>query len=373
MRTRDFDYDLPAAQIAQTPAQPRDSSRLLVVPRAGGPVAHQRFTDILTYLAPGDLLVANESRVLPARLFGHKSSTSGRVEALLLRPAAEQPDADGGLAPPADGNRVWEALVKPGRSVRPGIRLVFSTAARDGRPGPPAGAVLEAEVVGRTAIGGRLLRFDQPPEPWLEKIGVLPLPPYIHTPLADPERYQTVYARVPGSAAAPTAGLHFTPRLLAALRDKGIGWATVTLHIGLDTFRPVQEDDPRTHPMHREWYELPAATAAAINAARAAGRRVVVVGTTTVRVLETVAQEQGLGDPPGRELRPAAGWSQLFIYPGFHFRVTDGLVTNFHLPRSTLLMLVSALVGRERLLAVYAEAVHEGYRFYSFGDAMLIL
>jgi S-adenosylmethionine:tRNA ribosyltransferase-isomerase len=337
------------------------------LPRAAGPVEHRRFTDILSYLEPGDLLVANESRVLPARLFGHKSATTGRVEALLLRPAAEQP------RPSPDGNLVWEALVKPGRSIRVGTRLIFSSAAREGRPGPPAGAVLEAEVVGRADLGIRLLRFDHPPEPWLERIGVMPLPPYIETPLADPERYQTVYARALGSAAAPTAGLHFTPRLLTALADRGIGWATVTLHVGLDTFRPVQEDDPRTHPMHREWYELPPATAAAINATRAAGRRVVVVGTTTMRVLETVAQEQALGDTAGALLQPAGGWSQLFIYPGFHFRVADALITNFHLPKSTLLMLVSAFAGQDRILAAYATAVAEHYRFYSFGDAMLII
>ncbi|HUS16639.1 MAG TPA: tRNA preQ1(34) S-adenosylmethionine ribosyltransferase-isomerase QueA [Chloroflexia bacterium] len=366
MHTSDFDYVLPPELIAQTPAQPRDSSRLMVLPRDGGPVAHHRFHEILQYIRPGDLLVANESRVLPARLFGHKRDTSGRVEVLLLRPAAEQP-------PGAGGNRVWEALVKPGRSIRPGTRLVFSSAAREGRPGPPAGVVLEAEVVGRTEIGGRLVQFAEPPEPWLDRLGLLPLPPYIRTAPADPERYQTVYARAPGSAAAPTAGLHFTPRLLSALTERGAGWATVTLHIGLDTFRPVQEDDPRTHPMHSEWYELPAVTAAAITATRAAGGRVIVVGTTTARVLETVAAEQGLGDVPGAPLAPASGWSRLFIYPGFRFRVLDGLVTNFHLPRSTLLMLVSALVGRERLLAAYAEAVQEGYRFYSFGDAMLIL
>ena len=369
MRTSDFDYHLPQELIAQTPAEPRDSSRLLVLPRDGGAIEHRRFTDILAYLAPGDLLVANESRVLPARLLGQKATTGGHVEALLLRPGPEQPPEAAGLG----GNLVWEALVKPGRSVRPGTRLVFSAAARERRPGPPAGAVLEATVTGRTEIGGRLLQFDQPPEAWLERVGLMPLPPYIHTPLADPERYQTVYSRVPGSAAAPTAGLHFTPRLLAALREKGVGWTTVTLHIGLDTFRPVQEEDPTTHPMHREWYELPVATAAAINATRAAGRRVVVVGTTTVRVLETVAREQGLGDTPGDVLRPASGWSQLFIYPGFHFRVTESLLTNFHLPRSTLMMLVSALAGRERILAAYAEAVRERYRFYSFGDAMLIL
>ncbi len=368
MRTSDFDYHLPPDRIAQSPAQPRDSSRLLVLPRDGGAPIHGRFTDILSYLAPGDLLVANESRVLPARLLGHKRDTGGRVEVLLLRPAADQ----GGGAPGSlPGNLVWEALVKPGRSIRPGTRLVFSTAAREGRSGPPAGIILEAEVVGRTEIGGRLLRFDSPPEDRIEQLGMMPLPPYIHEQPADPESYQTVYSRVPGSAAAPTAGLHFTPRLLAALRERGVGWATITLHIGLDTFRPVQEDDPTAHPMHREWYELPAATAAAINATRAAGGRVVLVGTTTVRVLETAAAEQGI--EAGDELGPTSGWSRLFIYPGFRFRLTDGLVTNFHLPRSTLLMLVSALVGRERLLAAYEEAVQEGYRFYSFGDAMLIL
>ena len=373
MQTSDFDYLLPPERIAQTPAEPRDSARLLVLPRTDGPVAHRRFTDILSYLQPGDLLVANESRVLPARLFGQKSDTGGRVEALLLRPAAGPGDPAGAPASASPDKRTWEALVKPGRSIRIGTRLVFSAAARQGRAGPPAGAVLEAEVVGRTEIGARLLRFADPPEPWLEKVGVLPLPPYIHTPLADPERYQTVYSRTPGSAAAPTAGLHFTPRLLAALREHGVGWATVTLHVGLDTFRPVQEDDPTTHPMHQEWYELTAATAAAINATRAAGRRVVVVGTTTVRVLETVARAQGLGDSPDAVLAPAAGWTGIFIYPGFRFRLTDALITNFHLPRSTLVMLVSAFAGRERILAAYAEAIREGYRFYSFGDAMLIL
>jgi S-adenosylmethionine:tRNA ribosyltransferase-isomerase len=365
MRTSDFDYHLPPDQIAQTPAEPRDASRLLVLHRDTGALEHRIFRDIGAYLRPGDLLVANESRVIPARLFGEKVLTGGRVEALLLRPTA---DAAGTLAtapPPADTALLWEALVQPGRSIRPGTRLRFAA--------PHGGPVIEAEVVGRTEVGGRVLRFTAPPGPWLERFGLLPLPPYIKQQPADPERYQTVYSQTRGSAAAPTAGLHFTPRLLAALQAKGVGFATVTLHVGLDTFRPVQEDDPTTHPMHREWYELGPEAARAINATRAGGGRVVAVGTTSVRVLETAARDQRLGDPGHATLAPASGWSDLFIYPGFRFRLTDVLLTNFHLPRSTLLMLVSALVGRERLLATYATAVQEGYRFFSFGDAMLII
>jgi S-adenosylmethionine:tRNA ribosyltransferase-isomerase len=365
MRTSDFNYHLPSEQIAQTPAEPRDASRLLVLHRDSGAIEHRIFRDIGAYLRPGDLLVANESRVIPARLFGEKPATGGRVEALLLRPTA---DADGTLAaapPPAESAVLWEALVQPGRSIRPGTRLRFAA--------PQDGPVIEAEVVGRTEVGGRVLRFSEPPAPWLERFGILPLPPYIKQQPADPERYQTVYAQTRGSAAAPTAGLHFTPRLLAALRAKGVGFTTVTLHVGLDTFRPVQEDDPTTHPMHREWYDLGPEAAAAINTTRAAGGRVVAVGTTSVRVLETAARDQALGDPGHDTLAPAGGWTDLFIYPGFRFRLTEVLLTNFHLPRSTLLMLVSALVGRERLLAAYATAVQEGYRFFSFGDAMLIV
>ena len=364
MHTSDFDYHLPPAQIAQTPAEPRDASRLLVLDRATGAVEHRSFRDLGAYLRPGDLLVANESRVIPARLVGEKAGTQGRVEALLLRPAVDAAGTLAAVPPAADTAVLWEALVKPGRSIRPGTRLRFAA--------PHPGPVLEAEVVGRTEIGGRVLRFSAPPGPWLERFGVLPLPPYIKTPPADPERYQTVYARTRGSAAAPTAGLHFTPRLLAALQARGIGFATVTLHVGLDTFRPVQEDDPTTHPMHREWYELGAEAANAINAARAAGNRVVAVGTTSVRVLETAARDQGWATGQAT-LAPAAGWTDLFIYPGFRFRLTDVLLTNFHLPRSTLLMLVSAFAGRERILAAYETAVREGYRFFSFGDAMLIV
>jgi S-adenosylmethionine:tRNA ribosyltransferase-isomerase len=364
MQTSDFDYHLPPEQIAQTPAEPRDASRLLVLHRATGLLEHRIFRDIGAYLRPGDLLVANESRVIPARLFGEKVVTGGRVEALLLRPTA---DATGTLAaapPPAETARLWEALVQPGRSLRPGTRVRFAA--------PQGGPVIEAEVVGRTEVGARVLRFSEPPGPWLDRFGILPLPPYIKQQPADPERYQTVYAQTRGSAAAPTAGLHFTPRLLAALRSKGVGFTTVTLHVGLDPFRPVQEDDPTTHPMHREWYELGAEAAAAITAARAAGGRIVAVGTTSVRVLETVARDQALGDPGHAPLAPGSGWTDLFIYPGFRFRLTDVLLTNFHLPRSTLLMLVSAFAGRDRILATYATAVQEGYRFFSFGDAMLI-
>ncbi len=365
MRTSDFDYHLPHEQIAQTPAEPRDASRLLVLHRDSGVIEHRVFRDIGLYLRPGDLLVANESRVIPARLFGEKVLTGGRVEALLLRPSLDATGTLDGASPAAETALLWEALVQPGRSIRPGTRLRFAA--------PQNGPVIEAEVVGRTEVGGRVLRFTAPPAPWLERFGLLPLPPYIKQTPADPERYQTVYAQTRGSAAAPTAGLHFTPRLLAALQAKGIGFTTVTLHVGLDTFRPVQEEDPTTHPMHHEWYECGVEATAAINTARAAGGRIVAVGTTSVRVLETIARAQHLGDPGHATLAPASGWTDLFIYPGFRFRLTEVLLTNFHLPRSTLLMLVSALVGRERLLAAYATAVQEGYRFFSFGDAMLIV
>jgi S-adenosylmethionine:tRNA ribosyltransferase-isomerase len=364
VQTSDFDYPLPPAQIAQTAVEPRDAARLLVLHRDTGEIEHRIFREIGAYLRPGDLLVANESRVIPARLFGTKVGTGGRVEVLFLRPVADAAGTPPANPPPTEAALLWETLVKPGRSIRPGTRLVFQA--------ERGGAVLEAEVVGRTESSGRVLQFATPPGPWLDRFGVLPLPPYIHRQPADPERYQTVYARTRGSAAAPTAGLHFTPRLLAALQAKAVGFATVTLHVGLDTFRPVQEADPTTHPMHREWYELPPETAAAINTARAAGGRIVAVGTTSVRVLETAARDQHWGDMSA-PIHPAAGWTDLFIYPGFRFRLTDALITNFHLPRSTLLMLVSAFAGRERILAAYQTALESGYRFFSFGDAMLIL
>ncbi len=359
MRTDQFDYILPPELIAQTPCELRDHSRLLVVNRSDGSNHHKHFYEIGNYLSAGDLLVANESRVMPARLLGYKIPTGGKVEALLLRPVIQP--GDGGGEP-----SVWEALVSPGRRIPDGARLGFGDPAR--------GVYLEAEVLERSALGGRILRFSTPPRPLLEKLGEMPLPPYIHEALADPERYQTVYARIEGSAAAPTAGLHFTEGLIGNLRAKGIAFATVTLHVGLDTFRPVHEEEIEKHPMHKEWYHLPESTASAINATRAAGGRVVAVGTTSVRVLETVGREQQIGPhDKDTKIESAEGWSDLFIHPGYKFRIIDAMVTNFHLPKTTLLMLVSAFAGRELTLAAYNEAIEQRYRFYSFGDAMLIL
>jgi len=339
MRTEAFDYDLPADRIAQTPAEPRDSARLLVVERRTGALGHHVFRDLPGLLGPGDLLVANDSRVIPARLRGRKVPSGGAVEVLLLRPAD-------GLA--------WEALVR-GRVV-PGTRLAFG-----GRPGPH----VEAEVVEVFADGRRLVRFDAAVEPLLGPLGEMPLPPYIRAPLAEPERYQTVYARVAGSAAAPTAGLHFTPGLIEAIQAAGIGFGFVTLHVGLDTFQPLETAAIEDHVIHREWAELPASTAEAVARARRAGGRVVAVGTTAVRVLETAARDG--------EVRAFAGWTDVYITPGHRFRAVDALVTNFHLPRSTLLVLVSAFAGKDLVDRAYAEAIEGGYRFYSFGDAMLVV
>jgi S-adenosylmethionine:tRNA ribosyltransferase-isomerase len=359
MRIDEFDYTLPPELIAQTPVEPRDSARLLVVHRDTGVIEHTVFREIGRYLRPGDVLVANESRVLPARLFGHKVGTGGRIEVLLLRPVP-QPGEDG--AEP----RVWEGLVSPGRRVHEGTTLGFGDEA--------SGAYIEAEVVARTESGGRLLRFSEPPRAALDVLGQMPLPPYIHEKLANPERYQTVYAKAEGSAAAPTAGLHFTSRLIEELRERGVGFATVVLHVGLDTFRPVHEERVEDHPMHREWYRMPQEAAEAINRAREDGGRVVAVGTTSVRVLESVARLQGIqaGDR-GKKVETAEGWTDLFIMPGASFGLTDAMVTNFHLPRTTLLLLVSAFAGRELIMRAYQEAIEERYRFYSFGDAMLIL
>lgn len=348
MKTADFDYELPPELIAQTPVTPRHTSRLMVVERATGQITHRRFYEIVEYLRPGDLLVANDSRVIPARIYGHKVPTGGKVEVLLL---AKQ------------GEGLWEALTR-------GKRLVPGTViALDAVEGVPA---LTCRVVEVTEAGSRLLAFEESVEPWLEKIGIIPLPPYIHVPLEDRERYQTVYARVDGSVAAPTAGLHFTPELMEQVRALGAEFAFVTLHIGLDTFRPVQEEEVEQHRIHTEWCSLPAETAERINAARREGRRIIAVGTTSVRVLETagkLAFERGTGEA----VVPFAGATDLFIYPGFAFRIVDAMITNFHLPRSTLLMLVSAFAGRELILQAYQEAVRQRYRFYSFGDAMLIL
>lgn len=340
LKPSDFDYELPPELIAQEPLPQRDASRLLVIYRDREDFEHRIFREIVGYLAPGDLLVVNETKVLPVRLRGVKE-TGGRVEVLLLRAA---------------GLDLWEALVRPGRRVPPGTRLVFG------------GGRLTGEVVARTETGGRLIRFSYAGsfEEVLRQVGEVPLPPYIKQKLSAPERYQTVYAREVGSAAAPTAGFHFTPELLATLRARGVGVAPVVLHIGLDTFRPVREENIAAHRMHREEYFVPEATAAAVNQAKAERRRVVAVGTTVVRCLETVADERG-------RVRPGAGMTDLFIYPGYRFKVVDALITNFHLPRSTLLMLVAAFAGREKVLRAYREAIRLGYRFYSFGDAMLIL
>lgn len=338
-KTSDFDYDLPPDRIAQTPIEPRHKARLLVMWRDRPELEHTVFWEIGRYLNPGDLLVVNETRVIPARLWARKPS-GGRVELLLLKKIADQ---------------TWESLVG-GKRVRPPMRLQV-----EGGP--------TAEVLADLGGSRRLIQFAEPIEPYLPRVGQMPLPPYIHEPLRDPERYQTVFAREPGSAAAPTAGLHFTPELIAHLKAQGIGFAGLVLHIGLDTFAPVTEEDPTQHRIHTEWCELPPETAERINATKRAGKRVVAVGTTSVRTLETAARYA----TPGTWVAPFAGPTDLYILPGFEFRVVDALVTNFHLPRSTLLMLVSAFAGRERILEVYREAVRLNYRFYSFGDAMLIL
>jgi len=375
LKTSDFDYDLPPELIAQTPVEPRDASRLMVVDRRAGTIEHRVFRDIVDYLRPGDLLVMNQTRVLPARLFGHKVPTGGRVELLLLNRCDE---------------RTWEALVR-GKRLRPGTEIELvpadGPATAAGGQGTESGLGLSAIIVAETESGGRLIRFERPVEPLLEELGIVPLPPYIHEPLQDAERYQTVYGRVEGSVAASTAGLHFTPELLVDLRRRGVEMAFITLHIGLDTFRPVKEEQVEEHQIHTEWYELTAPVAEQINRARLEGRRIVAVGTTVVRALESAArtstaeckaepaEDTGVeGQACGWQTVTAqAGPTDLFIYPGYHFRVVEAMITNFHLPRSTLLMLVSAFAGRALSRRAYEKAIEERYRFFSFGDAMLIL
>ncbi len=339
MRTSDFDYDLPPERIAQTPVEPRHASRLLVLDRARDELEHSTFWEIDRYLHPGDLLVINETRVIPARIFARKP-TGGKVELLLLR---------------REDDLTWEALVG-GKGLVAGKRLALEEG-------------LEVEVAEVLEGARRRLRFTRPVEPYLEQRGQMPLPPYIHTPLADPDRYQTVYAAQTGSAAAPTAGLHFTPELMRKLEGQGIQFARLTLHVGLDTFAPVTEDDPSHHVIHTEWCELLPRAAEAINRARRQGGRVIAVGTTSVRTLETAAQRAAAGEV----VAPFSGPTALYILPGYSFKAVDAMITNFHLPRSTLIMLVSAFAGRQRILATYREAVRLNYRFYSFGDAMLIL
>ena len=343
MKKSDFWFDLPENQIAQTPVEPRDHSRLLRLDKSSGEVSHHHFYDIVDMLRPGDLLVVNDSRVLPARLYGCKKDTGANVELLLL----EQKEQD-----------LWETLVKPGKKCRPGAVLSFGN------------GLLEGTIEETLEGGNRLIRFSHDPEKTiyeiLEEIGQMPLPPYITAKLEDKERYQTVYSNKLGSAAAPTAGLHFTKELMQRIEEKGVKIAKVTLHVGLGTFRPVKEDEITDHKMHSEHYHLPAETAALINETKANGGRVIAVGTTSCRTLETCGQLQEY------PLQEADGWTQIFIYPGYKFHVLDALITNFHLPESTLIMLVSALAGYDNTMAAYKVAVDEKYRFFSFGDAMFI-
>lgn len=340
MKTSDFYYDLPKELIAQTPVEPRDSSRLMLLDRNTGEIDHKHFYDIIDSLNPGDLLVANDSRVLPARIYGIKDETGARVEFLLLRQIT--------------GN-CWEALCKPGKKAKEGTSFTFG----DG--------LLKATVAEVKDDGNRIVDFecDENFFSTLDKIGQMPLPPYITEELKDKERYQTVYSHELGSAAAPTAGLHFTKELMQRIKDKGVNIAYVTLHVGLGTFRPVKVDDVTKHKMHSEHYEIPQETAKLINETKKNGGRVIAVGTTSCRTLESVATFYG-------EIKPCEGFTDIFIYPGYEFKVLDGLITNFHLPESTLIMLVSAFAGYDNVMNAYKTAVEEKYRFFSFGDAMFI-
>ena len=338
MQTSDFDYNLPKSSIAQTPIEPRNSSRLLVLHRDTRTLEHKIFREIGEYLHPNDLLVLNQTRVIPARIYARKS-TGGRIELLLLR---------------REDELTWQCLVG-GK----GVRVAAKIQVEDGP---------QAEIVKVLNGSERLIRFAEPIEPYFPKIGNVPLPPYIHEKLNDPERYQTVYAREPGSAAAPTAGLHFTPRLLDELKKQGVKIAYVTLHVGLDTFAPVTEDNPHEHMIHTEWCELNQATADLINQTKQSGGRIIAVGTTSVRTLESAANENS-----NSQISPFIGPTSLYILPGYPFKIVDAMITNFHLPKSTLIMLVSAFAGRERILSAYETAIRAGYRFYSLGDAMLIL
>lgn len=340
MKTSDFYYELPKELIAQTPAEPRDSSRLLVLDKENGQIEHKHFYDIIDYLNPGDLLVCNDSRVLPARIFGIKDNTGARVEFLLLKQV---------------GTNRWETLCKPGKKAREGAKFSFG------------GGILRATIAQVKDDGNRVVEFECEENFFttLDKIGQMPLPPYITEELKDKERYQTVYSHELGSAAAPTAGLHFTNELMEKIKSKGVGIAYVTLHVGLGTFRPVKVDDVTKHKMHSEHYEISEESARLINKAKKNGKRVIAVGTTSCRTLESVATLYG-------EIKPCDGFTDIFIYPGYKFKVLDGLITNFHLPESTLIMLVSAFAGYDNIMNTYKTAVNEKYRFFSFGDAMFI-
>ena len=341
LKVSDFDYELPEELIAQIPLEKRDGSRMLVYHKESREIEHRNFHDILDYLGSGDCLVINDTKVIPARLLGNREDTGGKMEFVLLKREADD---------------TWRVLVKPGKRAHIGSRFVFG----DG--------LLKAEILEVTEEGGRIVRFlyNGIFEEVLDKVGIMPLPPYIHEELQDKDRYQTIYAKYKGSAAAPTAGLHFTPELLKQVEAKGVSIARVTLHIGLGTFRPVKVDDIKDHAMHSEVYEVSQEAADIINEAKKSSKRVISVGTTSLRTLESVTDEQGL-------VQPGKGETNIFIYPGYQFKIVDCLITNFHLPKSTLLMLVSALTSREEMLKVYSEAIALKYRFFSFGDAMFII
>ncbi len=348
MKTSDFDYSLPSEFIAQTPMEPRDQARLMVLNRSDGSLKHHRFFELVDYLQTGDVLVFNDSRVIPARLRGQKADTGGKLEILLLRRLSAN---------------TWETLVKPGRRVKIGSRLELVSDSTTGNG--QEGKVL-AEVVEVKEGGIRVISFSD--EALLPELGRIPLPPYIHTPLKNSERYQTVYARAAGSVAAPTAGLHFTSELIDKTKGKGVHCLFVTLHVGLDTFLPVHESNPLEHPIHQEYGVLSQEVANHLSQAKAEGRRIICVGTTTVRLVEAVAQASS-----PTNIKPFEGWVNLFILPGYQFQIVDAMITNFHLPKSTLLMLVTAFAGKEIINQAYREAIAQKYRFYSFGDAMLIL
>lgn len=341
MKLSDFNYELPQELIAQDPLLKRSDSRLMVLNRATGGIEHRHFSDVIEYLNPGDCLVINDTKVIPARLIGVKEDTGASIEVLLLK---------------RHDDKVWETLVKPGKKARVGARISFG----EGK--------LVGEVIDIVEEGNRLIRFEYEGifEEVLDELGQMPLPPYITHQLQDKDRYNTVYAVHSGSAAAPTAGLHFTPELLEEIRAKGVEIAPVTLHVGLGTFRPVKVDDVEHHHMHSEFYMITEESAQKINHAKEAGHRVICVGTTSCRTIESAADENG-------RLKECSGWTEIFIYPGYQFKILDALITNFHLPESTLIMLVSALAGKEHVMAAYEEAVKERYRFFSFGDAMMIV
>lgn len=338
MKLEEFNYDLPKELIAQEPAEPRDSCRLMMVDKKTGEWEHHHFRDILDEIREGDVFVFNNTKVIPARLYGKKKDTGGKVEMLLLTPK---------------GNDTWEVLVNPGRKALPGVEIEFAENCY-------------CKVLDKTEFGGRLVefRYDGNFDSLLDQIGEMPTPPYIHKKLGNNDEYQTVYAKYKGSAAAPTAGLHFTPELMEEMKKKGAKLLFVTLHVGIGTFRPVSEENIEDHEMHKEWYTVSEETAKEVNAARAEGRRVIAVGTTSVRTLESAGQS-GI-------LESGSGWTQLYIYPGYQWHMVDAIVTNFHLPESTLVMMMASFAGREHILAAYEEAVKQKYRFFSFGDAMFL-